>query len=209
MPQGVLKESLVILRYLDELFAQKPVARADPYERAVEAMLIAIESDFTGAGYRFVMNQDREKREACREAIIAQCRRLNDFLEWQNPSGTWLFDRFGLAEAVFTPMFMRFWFLDYYEDFDIAGLGLERVRRWRDACLEHPAVQQVQKEEIVKLHYDYCHGRGERCAAAGPQGFQLCLRSPLARPALAATRQIRTRSHGFSTRPATAWLTAG
>ncbi|MGB3897474.1 MAG: glutathione S-transferase family protein [Mesorhizobium sp.] len=166
-PRGVLKESLVILRHLDELFAEKPVARADPYERAVEAMLVAMEGDFTGAGYRFVMNQDREKREACRQAMIAQYRRLDDFLEWQNPAGTWLFDRFGLAEAVFTPMFMRFWFLDYYEDFDIAEPGLERVRRWRDACLAHPAAQQVSREEIVKLYYDYAMGAGNGALLPG------------------------------------------
>jgi glutathione S-transferase len=166
-PDGVLKESLVILRYLDELLSERPIARADPYGRAVEAMLIAMEGDFTGAGYRFVMNQDRERRDAFRDAMTAQYRRLNEFLEWQNPSGTFLFDCFGLAEAVFTPMFMRFWFLEYYEDFDIAGEGMERVRRWRDACLAHPAAQQVTKEEIVKLYYDYAMGAGNGALLPG------------------------------------------
>lgn len=33
---GVLKESLIILRYLDERFSQNPVAQRDPYARAVE-----------------------------------------------------------------------------------------------------------------------------------------------------------------------------
>jgi glutathione S-transferase len=165
--QGVLKESLVILRYLDEFFPDAPVARSDPYDRAVESMLIAMEGDFTGAGYRFVMNQDRGRRAACREAMIAQYRRLSDFLEWQNPAGTYLFDRFGLAEAVFAPIFMRFWFLDYYEDFDVAELGSERVRRWRDACLTHPAAQQVCKEEIVKLYYDYAIGAGNGALLPG------------------------------------------
>lgn len=166
-PQGVLKESLVILRYLDELFCETPVARSDPYERAVEAMLIAMEGDFTGAGYHFIMNQDRNRRAACHEAMVAQYRRLNDFLDWQNPAGTWLFDRFGLAEAVFTPLFMRFWFLDYYEDFDFAGLGLDRVRRWHDACIRHPAAGQVCKEEIIKLYYDYAMGAGNGALLPG------------------------------------------
>jgi glutathione S-transferase len=166
-PQGVLKESLAILRYLDELFPEMPVARPDPYERAVESMLIAMEGDFTGAGYRFVMNQDLDRRAACREAMVAQYRRLNDFLDWQNPAGTYLFDRFGLAEIVFTPLFMRFWFLDYYEDFDLAHFGFERARRWRDACLSHPAAQQVCKEEIVKLYYDYAKGAGNGALLPG------------------------------------------
>lgn len=168
-PRGVLKESLVILRYLDEAFADRPVARPDPFERATEAMMIAMEGDFTGAGYRFVMNQDRDKRDICRDAVIAQYRRLNDFLEWQNPDGTWLFDRFGLAETVFTPMFMRFWFLEYYENFDVAELGLERVRRWQDACLQHRATQQVSREEIVKLYYDYAMGAGNGALLPGRQ----------------------------------------
>ena len=99
--------------------------------------------------------------------MLAQYRRLDDFLEWQNPGGTFLFDRFGLAEAVFTPMFMRFWFLDYYEGFDITDQGLERVRRWRDACLAHPAAQQVGKEEIVKLYYDYALGAGNGALPPG------------------------------------------
>ncbi|CAN7364073.1 glutathione S-transferase family protein [Aminobacter sp. LjRoot7] len=165
--KGVIKESLAILRFLDELFPEAPVARSDPYERAVESMLIAMEGEFTAAGYRFVMNQDRDRRDACREVMTAQYRRLNDFLDWQNPAGTFLFDRFGLAEAVFTPLFMRFWFLDYYEDFDIVGPDLQRVRRWRDACLEHPAGQQVSKEEIVKLYYDYAMGAGNGALLPG------------------------------------------
>ncbi len=34
----------------------------------------------------------------------------------------------------------------------------ERVRRWYDACISHPAAQQVTKEEIVKVYYDYAKG---------------------------------------------------
>jgi glutathione S-transferase len=30
-------------------------------------MLIAMEGDFTAAGYRFVMNQNRNRRDACRK----------------------------------------------------------------------------------------------------------------------------------------------
>jgi len=40
-------------------------------------------------------------------------------------------------------MFMRFWFLEYYEDFDLPDSPeYARVKRWRDACLAHPAAQQ-------------------------------------------------------------------
>jgi len=165
--QGVLKESLVILRYLDATLSGPAITREAAYERAVEEMLIALAGDFTSAGYRLVMNRDEGQREPLRAAMLQQYRHLEDFLAWQNPGGTFLFERFGLAEAVFTPMFMRFWFLDYYEGFELPAEGFERVRRWRAACLEHPAAQQVSREEILKLYYDYAVGVGNGAVPPG------------------------------------------
>jgi len=169
LPDGrILKESLVILRYLDETIPGGPVRRSDAYEHAVENMMIAKEGPFTGAGYMFVMNRDRARRDEHLEKILKIYRDLNDFLMEHNPDGTFLFDSFGLAEAVFTPMFMRFWFLDYYEDFELpAGPAYDRVRAWREACLEHEAAQQVSQEEIVKYYYDYAKGYGN---GALPEG---------------------------------------
>jgi len=166
-PDGVLKESLVLMRYLDETFPEMPVARATPYERAVENQMIALEGDFTGAGYRFVMNQDGARRDEHRDRMLAQFQRLDDFLKWYNPQGTFLFERFGLAEAVFTPMLMRFWFLEYFEGFELPAGEMERVRRWREACLAHPAVQQVTREEIIKVYYDYARGAGNGALLPG------------------------------------------
>lgn len=165
--QGVLKESLVILRYLDELLPGPSVARATPFERAIENMLVAFEGDFTAAGYRMVMNRDPARRDGLRDAMLAQFRKLEDFLGWQSPGGTYLFEHFGLAEAVFTPMLMRFWFLEYYEGFELPADGFERVRRWREACLAHPAAQQTSREEIVKVYYDYAVGSGNGALPAG------------------------------------------
>jgi glutathione S-transferase len=162
LPDGrILKESLVILRYLEDIYPEPAVAQRDPYRRAVENMMTRMEGDFTNQGYSFVMNQSLERRESMNEGMLKQYARLNDFLVEHSPTGTFLFEEFGWAEAVFTPMFMRFWFLEYYEDFDLpAGEAYERVRRWRDACLAHPAAQQVSREEIVKLYYDYAKGAG-------------------------------------------------
>ena len=169
LPDGrILKESLVLLRYFEDLHPEPPVARHAPYERAVENMLIAMEGDFTNAGYRFVMNQDAGKRQGLAEQMDAQYRKLDDFLSWHAPDGDFLFARFGLAECVFTPMFARFWFLEYYEGYDIPG-SLPRVRRWRDSCLAHPAAQQVTREEIVKLYYDYAWGAGNGALLPGRQ----------------------------------------
>ena len=115
---SIIRESLVIARYLDERFGP-PVARDEPYARAVENMLIAMEGEFATAGYRFVMNANRDKRADFSAAMDAQYARLDDYLRWQAPDRVFLFDSFGLAEAVFTPLFVRFHFLDYYEGYDI------------------------------------------------------------------------------------------
>lgn len=157
----ILKESLVILQYLEDLFPEPPVAQRDPYRRAVEGMLCRMEGDFVSAGYTWVMNQDPGKRDALRDHMLKQYARLNDFLLQHAPDGTWLFDDFGWAEAVYTPFFMRFWFLAYYEGFELPDdPAYARVRRWRDACLAHPAAQQVTEEEIVKVYHDYAKGAG-------------------------------------------------
>ncbi len=165
---SIIKESLVLLRYFEDVYPEPPVARRSPYERAVENMLIAMEGDFTGACYRFVMNQDAGLRPTFAEQMAAQYRKLEDFLSWHAPGRDFLFDRFGLAECVFTPMFARFWFLEHYEDYDIPET-LPRVRRWRDACLAHPAAHQVSREEIVKLYYDYAWGAGNGALLPGRQ----------------------------------------
>lgn len=166
----VLKESLVLMEYLDRFFPQQPVAQRDPYRRAIENLLTRMEGEFCTQGYTFVMNQNLERREALQQGMLAQYARLNDFLTEHSPRGEFLFEEFGWADAVFTPLFMRFWFLEYYEDFQLPNEErYVRVRRWRDACLAHPAAQQVTKEKIVKLYYDYAKGAGNGALLPGRQ----------------------------------------
>ncbi len=160
LPGGrIVKESLVILQYLEDVYPDPPVAARDPYRRAVEGMLVKMESEFVMQGYAFLLNQDPARQAAMRDAMLAMYAKLNEFLLQHSPAGPWLFDAYGWAETVFTPFFMRFWFLEYYEDFDLPpGPAYARVREWREACLAHPAAQQVTKEQIVKLYYDYARG---------------------------------------------------
>ncbi|MDE0589449.1 glutathione S-transferase family protein [Halocynthiibacter sp. C4] len=163
----ILKESLVILQYIDEMFGAS-IRQKDPLAHAVENMLIAKEGPFTMAGYLFVMNQNKSERQAHLDKLLGLYRDINTFLNRHAPEGPFLFEDFGLAEAVFTPMFMRFWFLEYYEDFALPdGPDFARVAAWRNACLAHPAAQQVSKEEIVKLYFDYALGYGN---GALPEG---------------------------------------
>jgi glutathione S-transferase len=164
----IIKESLVILRYLDELYLENPVAQVDPYLHAVEGMLEKFESEFTFQGYSMIMNQNLERRESLKDGMLEQYEKLNDFLLEHAPGGPFLFEEFGWAEAVFTPLFMRFWFLEYYEDFRLpVSKKFARVSQWIDACVSHPAAQQVTKEEIIKLYYDYAKGAGDGALLPG------------------------------------------
>lgn len=169
LPDGrILKESLVILDYLDEILPGPTLRRRDPVEHALERMLAGREGGFVSAGYEMALNQDLSRRPDFLERVLRAYRGIDDFLDEHAPDGTFLFDSFGYAETVFTPIFMRFWFLDYYEDFGLPrDGGFDRVARWKDACLAHPAAQQVCEEQIVKLYYDYAMGAGNGALLPG------------------------------------------
>lgn len=164
----VIKESLVILQYLEDRYPERPVAQRDPWRHAVEGMMTALAGDFVGQGYGWLMNQDASRRDALREAMLKQYAQLDDFLRTHAPGGVFLFEDFGWAEVVFTPFFQRFWFLEYYEDFVLPDTpDFARVRRWIDACVAHPAAQQTSREEVVKLYYDYAQGAGNGSVPPG------------------------------------------
>jgi glutathione S-transferase len=157
----IIKQSLVILRYVEDLFPDPPIARSDPWERAVENMLIACEGPFTDVGYEFLLNQDRARRDELEARALRCYADVSEFLEHHGGDGPFLFERFGLAEAVFTPFFVRHAFLEYYENFELPDEpAYARVRTWREACLAHPQTQQVGREEVIKLYYDYSKGAG-------------------------------------------------
>lgn len=157
----VILESLVIMRYVEDRFGERPVLQREPWPRALENMLVAKEGGFVNAGYALVLNQDPGERERLTKRLLAVYAELDAFLLAHAPQGEFLFESFGWAEAVYAPMFMRFEFLAYYEGFELPDApGFARVRRWRDACLAHPAAQQVSREAVIKLYYDYARGAG-------------------------------------------------
>jgi glutathione S-transferase len=166
-----LKESLVLMDYFDTRFPEHPIRRTDAWERAVENLMVTMEGAFTMSGYNLVMNQDPERRQALIDKYLEQHQKVNDFLlRYGSTTGPWLFESFGWAEAVFTPFFRRFAFVPYYEGIDIPDNdAFARVRAWREACLQHPAAQQVSDEEVVKVYYDYARGAGNGRTLPGRQ----------------------------------------
>lgn len=164
----VLRESLVILRYLDESLTGPRLAQADPLRHAQENLLCTLEGPLAQAGYTMVMNQDPAVRPARRDALLAVYAELDLALRRVGGPGPWVFERFAWAETVFTPLFVRFAFLAYYECFELPeDPAFDRVRRWRDACLRHPAAQQVSAEEVVKQYHDYALGAGNGAMVPG------------------------------------------
>jgi glutathione S-transferase len=155
----ILKESAVLLRFFDSVFPARRIAREDPLAHAIEAMLGALDSAYTKAGYAVLLNQDRTKREELCAAFDAQYEALDSFLRRYGGDGPFLFDEFGWAEVIFTPMMKRLETLSYYEGYKIPGY-LARVRSWHAACLRHPAAQTRSVEEVIKLYYDYSRGVG-------------------------------------------------
>jgi glutathione S-transferase len=162
-----LKESLVLMSYVDDRFGGASVRRDDPYERAVESLMVSMEGSSVASGYRLLMNQDPTKREALVEAYLKQYAALDTFLRKHSTGdGPWLFEQFGWAEAVFTPFFQRFVFNEYYEGVTLPDeIKYRRVRQWQDACVAHPAAQQTSNEEVIKLYYDYARGAGNGALA--------------------------------------------
>ena len=156
-PAGTLKESMVILRYLEQAYPEVPVASREPYRHAVESLLALHDSGLSAAGYKMIKNRDPALVPELRAAVDQQFARIDAFLRDYSPDGTFLFEQFGWAETILTPVFKRMWFLEYYDDYAIPS-PLTRVLAYRDACVAHPAAQKRRHDEIIKLYYDYSRG---------------------------------------------------
>jgi glutathione S-transferase len=165
-PEGTLLESMVILRYLEDRFPERPVAQRDPFRHAIESWLAAVGGALPAAGYKMILNRDPAQRDALRKTVDEQFALLDAFLIRHGSQGPFLFDEFGWAEVAMTPMFKRLWFLEYYENYTLPA-HLTRVKAWRDACLAHPATQGRSFDEIIKLYYDYAQGAGNGRLAEG------------------------------------------
>ncbi|CAH0495271.1 glutathione S-transferase family protein [Novosphingobium sp. CECT 9465] len=165
-PQGVLRESEVIMRYLDATHGEVPIARADPYEHAIECLFAALSGALSVAGYTLLKSQDPARRDELVAALDQRFAALDAYLLRNAAGADFLFDRFGWAEAMMVPTLKRLWCAEYYEGYAIPQ-SFARLHRWRDAALAHPAAQLHSREEIVKLYFDYSRNAGSGALVAG------------------------------------------
>jgi glutathione S-transferase len=155
----VLRESVIILRYLDSMFPDTAVIQRQPVDHAIESLMGLMDSGYAKAGYALLMNRDAAMRAELRAGVDAQYRLLDEFLRRHGGAGPFLFDDFGWAEVIMTPILKRLQCLDYYDDYEIPP-DLTRVRAWHQACLAAPVAQSRTLGEVIRLYYDYSRGVG-------------------------------------------------
>jgi hypothetical protein len=177
-----LKESMVIMRYFDDRFPDIRIARADPYEHAVEQMLCATDGAFTGAGYRMILNRDPAQRDALKAEVDAQYARLDAFLRDYAPDGDFLFDRFGWAEVAFAPMFKRLWFLEYYEDYAVPAASHPRLALARGLPCPSGGGRDPHPPRTDDALLRLCPRQRQWPHPARPQNLQLHPRSAMGHP---------------------------
>ncbi len=175
--EHTLRESAVILRYLDAHFPERKIAHPDPMCHAVESLFGLMDSAYAKAGYAMLRNQDQAKRRELKLAFDAEYERFDAFLRRFGGEGPFLFDNFGWAEVMLTPLLKRLECLAYYEEYQIPG-RLDRVKRWHAACLDHPAAQGRSIEEILKLYYDYSRDAGAGALAPGRKKSSFAMDPP-------------------------------
>jgi len=169
----IIKESLVILQYLEDIYPERPVAQRDPTGARGE------HADADGwrvlhAGLRVADEPGPRPPRAMREGMLKQYAQLNDFLLEHAPR-PFLFEEFG-GQKRFTPSSSASGFWSTTKLRAARRTALRAGAGVVDACMSHPAAQQVTKEEVVSSITIIPKARQRRVAARS-EAIVLCLRA--------------------------------
>ncbi len=158
----LLRESLVIAEYVDELTAEPPLLPATPEGRAEARIWIAFaDSRLVPLFYRLLKDQEKESQAAAREELLSVLVILDEELQRRQADGPyWFGDKVGLTDIASYPWFERWPVLEHYR-----GLEIPREHKallgWITAMQERDAVKQGgQPADFYIREYEH-YARGE------------------------------------------------
>ncbi|MBC5764085.1 glutathione S-transferase family protein [Ramlibacter albus] len=130
-------ESAVICEYLDETHEPR-LHPADPLQRAQHRAWMEFGSAVLNTIWAFYTAPDAAALEARRDELRTKFEQLEAVVEGPFFAG----ERFSIVDAVFGPVFRYF---DVFEALGEPSLfgGLPRVRAWRAALAQRPAVREA------------------------------------------------------------------
>ncbi len=158
----LLRESLIINEYVNELAPDPPLLPSSAQQRALARLWI----DFAGSRfvplfYRLLKSQVEAERKSLGEELLAVLTRLDEELAALKGQGAyWFGRRVGLTDIAFYPWFERWPVLEHYRGFAIPG-RLKSLIGWIDEMQDRDAVQLGGQpaEFYIQEYADYASGR--------------------------------------------------
>jgi len=164
----LFESSAAINEYLDEVFPDLPAFPADKYEKCLARTLIDFcNSSFTQSFFHLLKENDHVLAGKRTKEHLDNYKWLNEFLLHFNRDGTWAIgEDFGAVEAAWAPFLVRDGVLNgYYRYFSVPTTGeYHRVRKWIQACEEHPLVRNttMNSEDMIKMLHDLSLGKEKK-----------------------------------------------
>lgn len=156
----LLRESLVINEYLDDLADHPPLLPATPRERAAARLWIELFSSSCVPGfYRLLRAQDAEQRAAAADRLHQALATVNAELEKHATGPYWWGADLSLTDIACYPWFERWAVLEHYRDFALPK-ECGALHDWLAAMAEHPAVgaEMHPVAFYIEAYQDYARG---------------------------------------------------
>ena len=155
-------ESSIINEYLDEAYPEPALMPAEPGRRALARIWIDYANvKYTPSVYKFLMEQDDEKRAALRadaEAVLRfmeteGMRKLGDGPYWMGQDLT-------LVDLAYYPFFERLCVLEHYRDFGIPD-DCTRLKAWVETIRFRPSVKEIENppDYYIERYARYASGK--------------------------------------------------
>lgn len=148
-------ESNVINELIEELFPEPAMMPDEPIERAQARAWIVFNNDvLMSAAATLWFSKNASKIAEAKEKLDDGFERLERRLDEREHGPFFLGKDFSLVDAVYAPVFNR-WEATEQMGFDDLLDGYPTVRRYKDALLAHPSVQQGRAKELTEKMLEY------------------------------------------------------